>query len=478
VPGAGGTGTLNVKHAGLPSGGVMVTLDNSLFALNGTNQITAAVGANRLLFNLFPNENFPSGLCSEKAGMPDPDVWTFEYTGPTADGYRINSYTAPPSSGADCLTCRSRRLGSSTGHAIIPPAFMSPVLPEVGRISIDFMFVLDNSYSMSSLVPGTTNEKMGVLRDAVAQSIGLLQSETRAHPFDRLGVVWFSTIVTDSGLIERGPLAGGAVAWNPLKPITTPTPDDETAMGDGISRAIKLSQDSDPLLKNDAVIVLVTDGMQTVGKKILYGSELSPPLPAPENVMTYFNNINLSPPGGSYDALRKQCITVQSIGVGVPGAEFLGKLNRISEETGGTMNVSINGTGMSTAAMNLIVEALKGNTMTKVTEVNSSLASGTASAPPVSFELSNAVRRVIVALNWEGTTPSGGMQLQINRPGGGAAPIAQRYDGNGYTLQSVDIPAGGPPGTWSVTASRAGGAREWTLDRGTARRRRGRAFAT
>jgi hypothetical protein len=477
VPGAtSATSTLEVTRTGFPSesrtgvnaltpGGFFQPLepleptkrDAVLFQVNAAN--------NRVTIQIHPYETLradPGDLTQTQLCVvntspvpPNPDVWTFTYHGPVnATGYRFTSYTEL--SEVQC-SCDKRRLGDMNNGAQIT---MQAGVSLLGRLPIDLILVLDKSGSMSEAIPSTADTKMPALKWAVSQLIDFWRSENGSDK-DRLAIVLFDTLVTvqGTGFVTRDTPSG----WEALRDAVnspTLTPGGDTAMGDGISKAIEIYKASAAADKNrDAFIILLTDGMQNEGNLIKLGSEVMPP-PVPAlvpNAMAFFETGIVPGTTPGYKTLFQECIPVQTVGVGAPGGSFTALLNQISDETGGGHHINL-GSGMDIAMKNSMIDSLKGNTLSNIVELDTSLNAGASASTPAPFEISSSVKRAILILGWR--NPAAGLELQINPPGGGA-PVtpAERHDDplGFYTVQSVDLPANGPPGQWSATVKRAAG---------------------
>jgi hypothetical protein len=438
---------------------------------------------NRVRFRVFPAENrveillFPEGNVLDVGGVPkycqlsaSPsfDSWQFSYTnanGNSATSYRFNSFTAAAASGRGC-DCNNRRIGDAANPSVI--TFSAPAAIPVGqRFPVDLVLVLDRSGSMSGTIPGSADIKMDALHWAAGQLIDVWRMEG-GPPEDRLAVIWFETTTEienpPNGFVTRS-AASPSTTWEDLRTIVEgKTTADSTAMGDGITQAFNIHSTIPEAQRNDLFIILLTDGIQNEGKLILPGNSAeavavntAAGVPAlTEDALAFFDQ---TPPTDQYVYLAGKCTPVQAVGIGSPDGsptDFASLLDDIAAETGGKVDINF-GSTMDVALRNAIIDSLKGNTITTVAEVDSTLAAASPSAAPTEFELSSAVSRALLVLGWR--SPPSGLELLITRPDNTSftVPVNQRRDNPLYTVQAIDLPANGPPGRWSATVRRTGG---------------------
>jgi von Willebrand factor type A domain-containing protein len=460
----------------LPVARVMVTLEltnapvpgsDNLNVPGGTKNLTgtpvpSTIGGNRVLYYRGPVSSNtaiidielrsllnPATLCEPLAAGTFPTTLSLTANFPggnTITGYRMNSYSALSTNQCTCLR---RRLDDPGATWLSPPAGAT----DRGRHPLDVVLVLDRSGSMSDPVPaglaGSASEvKMTVLRTAVKQFIDAWVMEPNAPQDDRIAIMWFESAVTTTppGFVRRG--ADGAASWGPLKTaVDLQTTGNNTAMGDGLSQGVDLYEDEKAagLTTNDATIVLMTNGMQNEGTLI-----------QPNNCnlsLCQFNHLNA--PAG-LQPIKEVCIPVLTIGVGAPGDTPTDILNGIAQQTAGVNFQAVNAVAIANAFGATLVEMLKGNTMSIHTRTEGVLNSGSSSVTPAAtFRLDGSVARAIVVLGWTGAGNQNALRLELTKPPSGPPnAIAGQVNDSFYTIQAVDIPAGGPTGDWRANVVR------------------------
>ncbi len=441
---------LTIDMSGDPTGSTLAIAGSAggpLALLPGNQVVTTGFGTDFVQFRrvgvtntieirltLNSNMNAPGNYCVASGAATWPQNRAMTLTPPggvTATGYRFSSSSAL--STFEC-TCVTRRIQTTP-----PTVATSPSVSNLGRNPLDVVLVLDRSGSMSSAPIGGGDAKMAILKWAVGQFIDAWKLELGAPGQDRLAVVWFeSTVTVGSGFVARSTVNG----WDTIKgAVNGQSTANMTALGDGLSKAVDMWAD-DP--QNDGAIVLMTNGMQNVGNQIRPGNEVG--LGSPD--MACFD-IN----AGSYQLLRSECIPVQTIGVGAPSNYQQDLLDKIALQTGGSAGYNLGNT-LDFSFGQALVNILKGNTMTTLSQVEDTLAAQAASSPPRTLDLDGSIRQGIVVLAWRNRDAR--LELQIRDPNGTLVTPASRADASLYTVQTVTLPATGPPGAWTVTVVRAG----------------------
>ncbi|HET6980071.1 MAG TPA: choice-of-anchor X domain-containing protein [Pyrinomonadaceae bacterium] len=384
----------------------------------------------------------PATLCEPVTASTFPTTLSFTVTlggGNTITGHRLNSYSALS---ANQCTCLRRRLDDpGATWTVAPPGTTK-------RHPLDVVLVLDRSGSMGDSVAGTT--KMGLLKTAVKQFISEWRLESGGPPGDdRISLVWFDSLITFNpsprGFIRRDALAPNN--WESLNAaIDGQAPGSSTAMGDGLSQGVDVYEDL--ILNEDATIVLMTDGIQNDGNLITPSNcNVAPPCE--------FNHLNL--PG--YEPIKNVCIPVITIGLGLPGDLSTDVLNGIAQQTASLNFQAIDTVGLANAFGGSLVETLKGNTMSVLTQTTGSMNSGSSSVTPAAtFKLDSSVSRALVVLGWSGSGNANALRLELTKPPSGP-PITVTGQVNDpfYMIQAVDIPASGNAGDWKANVIRNAG---------------------
>jgi von Willebrand factor type A domain len=439
----------NPTGATLTIGSDTLTLPEFKVLANGDSVDFSRVGATntaQILWTFESNMAAAGNYCTVKPGASFPvveGVTSYQERSMTlsglaaVSGYRLTSYTTL--SAFECQCAAGRRIQYKP---VKWKTGFTPAGTDKGRHGLDVILVLDRSGSMSSKASGAppgSDSKMKLLQWAVSQFVTTWKSEVSQVPDDRLGVVWFESSASIGSTLVRRDQAGG---WdNIVTAVNNQTTAGSTALGDGVSTAIKMWRDD---AKNDPTIVLMTNGMQNSGNQIKPGTQVG--LGSPDLAC-----FDLTAMPNAYALLRSQCVPVQTIGVGAAATYQDGLLKDIADQTGAKSEQNAVGNTIDLTFLNTLVSALKGNTMSILGQLEATLPSGQTTSSPAPFELDGSVPQGIVVLAWR--RPGANLGLVIRDPNGTIVTPATKFDDPFYTIQSVRLPTSGPPGTWTATVT-------------------------
>ena len=434
---------ITLEMSGDPTGATLTIGASTLSQMAGTQIVNGEfVEFNRIgmtnnlkiLWTL--KNNIGATFCLKNGGAaPFPQNRSLTLNPPglvTITGSRLSSYSAL--STYEC-SCAARRIQTTpVTWAVQPPGTTK-------RNALDVILVLDRSGSMSDPADGAppnSDAKLTILKWAVGQFVDTWSLEAGAPSDDRLGVVWFEDTATiGSNFVTRGS------GWAPVKAgVNAQTTANSTALGDGVSAAFKMWQDDQ---QNDLTVVVMTNGMQNSGNEIQPGNQVG--LSSPDMA---FWDLKANSNAGAWVLLRSKCVACQTIGVGAPASYQADLLDKIALQTGGSAGFNIGNTLDMTFGTTL-TNILKGNTMSVLGQFEDTLPLATNAAPPRDIELDGTMKQGIFVLAWREREVR--LDLQIQRPDGTAA-TPTRIDDPFYTIQAVNLPAGGPPGTWKATVVR------------------------
>lgn len=439
--------------AALGGGWVNVTTASGTdrFRLDATTAL-----ANGVTFQYEARSHFAlPDLCNLKVAPPlptFPKAVTLDFTGPTITQHAIVTYTVAGNTAAGSLNCVTAKRRVNTAAAAVTSA--PPGAVALSRHPLDVVLVLDKSGSMGwelpGAAPGSVPTRWTVLGTALDQFEALWEQAAEANIVsDRIGLVHFNhtTAPADFGggsIFKRRDgtiLAGDSHAWDEvLDAAKAPTPGGSTGIGAGLNLAFeKILEDPANL---DAVIVLMSDGEQNV-------APLIQKVAGTDNWALRSTAPLTDPPTAGADELHLKAIPIQTIAMGSPAASFAQLLDGIAAQTAGTAIVTTTDTGMSAAMQDVLLAALKGNTLGLLARTQGTLQPHSLISAPVAIQLDASVRRATAVLSWSGQP--GTFDLVFLPPGGGnPVPPSLRKEGANWVVASVDLPASGPSGLWQL----------------------------
>lgn len=379
---------------------------------------------------------------------------TMTFTGPTINGYRQNSYTV-----ASTLDCSQPYVRIDSNPVVFSQAPSGATF--LGRNPLDVVLVLDNSGSMSlpsaSPTPAAPwDTRWDVLNQVVqmfledwAQTTGTPEN---ASPEDRVGLVFYSTTAEPASF----PAPAGAGIFESRQTSATPWttvatavqnqgPTNSTAIGLGLIEAICDARFGPNASTNDVQLVLMTDGEQNV-------VPLLQPDPPMEGTITLDFS---SAPGACASGVTNiysYHTAIHSVALGVPATIDTQLLSSISTQTGGQAYEAPTAETTTETFLDTFMEVLKGNTLDLNIRTEGSLDASIQSSAALPLLLDSSIKRTTMVLGWE--NQANGLDLQITSPNGTVVtPVARRYTPF-WTVQSIDMPASGPAGAWSVKVVR------------------------
>ena len=423
----------------------------------GTNSGVTAAGdfltfgkgtGNSVVIDYTPLSNYaaPSNLCVLKVGSicdsagdgsaDDPcdgsQTRSIAFTGPTINAYRLNAYTS-----ASDFTCGSafKRVTS----AAAPTPFAATVdlsATNKGRHTLDLLLVLDRSGSMDDIPAGGTLSRWNLLRNSITTLIDRWDViEAPLFPGgewsgDRIATVLFHTTASNA----TAPVFKARADWNDVKTALPLTTANRTALGAGMNLNIT---NWFPLAtpKNDAVMVIMTDGIQNENPKVL----------------TDFTLAKTAAPGDPPVALTSYQIPMHTIAFGTAATTEAELLDGIAQRTAGLSRETIDPMGLSDSFADILVQTLKGNTISLAHRERGTLTPPFGPLIPVVVDQS--VQRAVFSVEW--LVPRPGLDIQAFPPGmtpsstsTGESADARR-DAAQSTVVSFDItPA--RVGTWQI----------------------------
>jgi hypothetical protein len=335
------------------------------------------------------------------------------------------------------------------------------------RRPIDLVMALDTSGSMSDLPPGAGPGALPKI-DLLRQAATLVLETWRLHavPDDRAGILAFNTDV--------GTAPAGAPVLQPFTPSATAligAVGGLTASGcTAIGGALQVAFDSfDPTSTNKRVVLLFSDGMQTInpyigeigtpsrlqirdfpaGSTLPFGAFSCQAAPA-----TGPGGIAITPDGRNIDQHDTE---IHSIGIGVQGDPFQQLIARVADETHGLHHfTSAPDQNLDLFYTNELVRALKSNTLEIVATDSGTLGAGSLPVKDVPFVVNPTASSITVVLSWRGDLKTQAVQATVFDPSGAPLiPDVVRQQGF-FTLLRFDLPGthGAKPGPWRLRLQR------------------------
>ncbi len=306
-----------------------------------------------------------------------------------------------------------------------------PVVPP----PVALVHVLDVSGSMLGAACANCNPKLQVLKEAVQIFLDLWT--LAAGPADQVGVQLFGTQVTP--LIPSSP---------PLMPVTEGNvsdvivevdaldtlPNNLTAMGGGLQRAIELLQAVGAVAIPQRHVVLFTDGMQNVNPMVVKNEQDSPShyeiVNQPGRPMS---NVNPNEPPINLKDLGE--IKVHTIGVGAT-EPFMNLLTEIAEETEGTHELTLDpDQDLRQHYIQVLIESLRGHSPQLVGYRRGTLAG---EGQEEHFNIGRGGRRVLFKLSWSSNQK---LSFVVRKDGVDLTSAGKIVDRGFYRLFALDLPA-------------------------------------
>jgi hypothetical protein len=444
VPG-GSTITFGATPVGVPGNEVLPNGDNAVVSIDGN-----AVVIEYWLYSLLSDD---TNNCSwdPMDGTKNSRTVTFTPSFAGITGYRLTGYSALSK---DQCTCARRRV-KSVGWAAAPTGTNN------GRFPMDIALVLDRSGSMSDATPGDSepSSKWQALQDSIEQFVDFwategLNTSTQtggvALSKDRLALIYFQSVIEpisfgDTLFVPRGmgSIPGPAHPWTQISnDVKSKGPAFSTALGGGIAKGVTSWEDL-PEPKNDLTVVVMSDGMQNVPPMVKdgMGADIG------KKVLEFTPGVEM--------ALTKKCRPMLTVSMGNAADSFVQDMDVIAQQTAGTNRLTTS-KGTAAAFAGLLVESLKGNTLSTLFQSNAVLPGGTNSAART-VSVDGTARSLYVNLGWySGVYRKPPVALRVTAPDGSQPTPIANVVGRSHQLQRFELPKSGKPGDWKIEVIRGG----------------------
>ncbi len=359
-------------------------------------------------------------------------------------GYRLTSYRALSKPYACQANEAQRRI-------IDTPANWQSQPPgeNLGRHPIGIVMILDESGSMGrSLSSGES--RMDRLHTLAGGFVDTWKDDGADD--DQLGIVFFTTDtdpVTTGGQFLHSRSGG---EWGSLaSDIRSRSPQNQTAMGDGIDEAIEQSG------TGDVSFLLFTDGIENTGDyRTRSCSELtSSASPCPANREGEHMNLYNDGTGDRTSLPIQGAKMIQTIGIGAPGSVQSQVLDAMSQQTGGKSD-----TDLPDQAMNLdtfldkLLDILDAGTLQKVYSVSSTLIRGDQSGASRSVHVNRSASRLVTTAAWYGVDNSEALDIQFVDPSGQTREPDRLTRREDYLVAGIDLPGKADTGEWTISVTR------------------------
>ena len=312
-----------------------------------------------------------------------------------------------------------------------------PVIPPPARAAA--MLTLDFSGSMSAPVCPGCATRAAVLKDAVELFVQLWSAVS--VPSDRIGVTYFRTSVDQKqfGLAgETLPLLSASGA-DVITDVRGQTPNDRTAMGGGLQRAIEALNGvaADTPIRR---VILFTDGMQNVNPMVV-------PVGGHHEIINQAGrpSSNVTPTNLRLDQLSG--IAVDTIGIGA-GEAFVGLLNDIAIETGGrTWLTTAPDDDLRRFFIEQLINALRGFSPQLVAYRRGTVA---AKGSTEAFAIEDGVHKLVLKTSWK---RGDSIDFSVAKDGVDVTAAGRFIGGAFYKIFVIDLPAKGPitaRGNWQL----------------------------